>query len=136
MANSESEFVNSYSGSDVDSLQNKLRSISKDDFKNSDRQRPNDNSVSDIDPQEYLFEKKQSLDHFFYSVYEQLSKAPFAMPFYLSLPKFMVRQDTHSDKYFELMRKTLKNITDDEIDLFLYYDTESAISIVKDLTEG
>ena len=42
----------------------------------------------------------------------------------------MVRQDSVQDFYFELMRKTLKNISDDEIDMFLYYDTESAMSIV------
>jgi len=83
-----------------------------------------------------LFEKKQSLDHFFYSVYEKLSQPPFSMQFYLSLPKFMVRQDTLQDQHFEIMRKTLKNIHDDEIDLFLYYDTEAAISIVHDLIEN
>jgi hypothetical protein len=39
----------------------------------------------------------------------------------------MVRLDTNQDFHFELLRKTLKNVTDDEIDLFLYYDTESAL---------
>ena len=47
----------------------------------------------------------------------------------------MVRQDSSEDFYFELMRRTLKNITDDDIDVFLYYDTESALSIVSDLID-
>jgi hypothetical protein len=33
------------------------------------------------------------------------------------------------------MRKTLKNISDDEIELFLYYDTEAALENVNDLIE-
>lgn len=37
------------------------------------------NQSSSIDPQEFLFEKKQSLDHFFYNVYEELGKAPYSM---------------------------------------------------------
>jgi hypothetical protein len=47
----------------------------------------------------------------------------------------MVRQDNSQDFYFELLRKTLRNISDDEIDLFLYYGTEAAISIVADLID-
>jgi hypothetical protein len=92
-------------------------------------------SQSSFDPQEFIFQKKQSLDHFFTTVYEQLSQAPYSLQFYLSLPKFMVRQDNSQDFYFELLRKTLKNISDDEIDLFLYYGTEAAISIVSDLID-
>jgi hypothetical protein len=57
------------------------------------------------------------------------------MQFYLSLPKFLVREDSLQDHHFELMRSTLKNISDDDIDLFLYYDTEAAISIVTDLID-
>jgi len=82
-----------------------------------------------------LFQKRQSLDHFFITVYEKFSQPPYSLQFYLSLPKFMVRQDSVQDFYFELMRKTLKNITDDEIDLLLYYDTENALSIVQDLID-
>ena len=47
----------------------------------------------------------------------------------------MVRLDTNQDFHFELLRKTLKNVTEDEIDLFLYYDTESALQIVNDFIE-
>ena len=47
----------------------------------------------------------------------------------------MVRQDSNQEFHFELLRKTLKNITDDDLDLFLYYDTESALSIVTDLID-
>jgi len=47
----------------------------------------------------------------------------------------MVRQDNSQDFYFELLRKTLRNISDDDIDLFLYYGTEAAISIVADLID-
>lgn len=96
----------------------------------------NQESLESFDPQEFLHEKKQSLDHFFFNVYEQLSKAPYSMMFYLSLTKFVVKQGSLQDQYvFELMRRTLKNISEDEIDLFLYYDTEAAISIVQDLIE-
>jgi hypothetical protein len=93
------------------------------------------NSVSSFDAQEFLFQKRQSLDRFFINVYEKFSVPPYSLQFYLSLPKFMVRQDSVQDFYFELMRKTLKNVTDDEIDLLLYYDTENALSIVQDLIE-
>jgi len=85
-------------------------------------------SDSSFDPQEFLFEKKRSLEHFFISVYEQLSHSPYSMQFYLSLPKYMVRQDSgNQDFLFELLRRTLRNISDDQIDMFLYYDTESAL---------
>jgi hypothetical protein len=33
------------------------------------------------------------------------------------------------------MRKTLKNISEDDIEVFLYYDTEAALSIVTDLID-
>jgi len=40
----------------------------------------------------------------------------------------MVRQDSgNQDFLFELLRRTLRNISDDQIDMFLYYDTESAL---------
>ena len=82
-------------------------------------------SRSSFDPQEFLFEKKRSLEQFFASVYEQLSLAPYSLPFYLSLPKYMVRQDNSNQEFlFELLRRTLRNISDDQIDMFLYYDTE------------
>ena len=100
------------------------------------KERMNAESDSDsFDPQEFLFEKKQSLDHFFFNVYDQFSKPPYSLQFYLSLPKFMVRQDSLEDFYFELMRKTLKNISEDEIEVFLFYDTEAALSIVTDLID-
>ena len=35
----------------------------------------------------------------------------------------------------EIMRRTLKNVTDDDIDMLLYYDTESALQIVNDLID-
>jgi len=58
------------------------------------------------------------------------------MQFYLSLPKYMVRQDSgNQDFLFELLRRTLRNISDDQIDMFLYYDTESALQIVHDLID-
>lgn len=51
------------------------------------------------------------------------------------MPKFIIKQDNMQDFYFELMRKTLKNITDDEIEMLLFYDTEAALSIVSDLID-
>lgn len=112
-----------------------MNAISNSDF-NEESKNLNDLSKSSFDPQEFLFAKKQSLDNFFITVYEQFSLAPYSLQFYLSLPKFMVRQDNNQDFHFQLLRKTLKNITDDEIDLFLYYDTDSALSIVADLIEN
>ena len=53
----------------------------------------------------------------------------------MSLPKFIVREDSNQEFHFELLRRTLKNISDDEIELFLYYDTEAALENVNDLIE-
>mmetsp|Transcript_41325 Transcript_41325/g.62958 ORF Transcript_41325/g.62958 Transcript_41325/m.62958 type:complete len:92 (+) Transcript_41325:1642-1917(+) len=48
----------------------------------------------------------------------------------------MVRQEfTSSDYHFDLLRRTLKHISDDEIDKFLYYDTDAALQIVSDLVD-
>jgi hypothetical protein len=48
----------------------------------------------------------------------------------------MVRLDTNQDFHFELLRRTLKNVSEDQIDLFLYYDTEAALQIVSDFLEN
>ena len=40
----------------------------------------------------------------------------------------MVRDDTGDQKFLlDLMKRTLKNISNDQIDMFIYYDTESAL---------
>ena len=51
----------------------------------------------------------------------------------------MVRHESNGEFQnfqIELMRKTLKNISDDDIDIFLYYDTEAALQIVNDLVDA
>lgn len=48
----------------------------------------------------------------------------------------MVRQDNSNQEFlFELLRRTHRNISDDQIDMFLYYDTDHAMQIANDLLE-
>jgi hypothetical protein len=52
----------------------------------------------------------------------------------------MVKQETinegaSQDYLFDILRRTLRNITEDEIDVFLYYDTETALQFVDDLID-
>mmetsp|Transcript_3440 Transcript_3440/g.5844 ORF Transcript_3440/g.5844 Transcript_3440/m.5844 type:complete len:157 (-) Transcript_3440:12-482(-) len=95
------------------------------------------NSVVSFDPEQFLTQRKQQLNRFFQPVYEQLSQFPYSLHFYLSLPKFMVRQDlVNSDYHFDLLRKTLRNVSDEDLDTLVYYDTEQALQIVNDLVDN
>lgn len=68
------------------------------------------NAVADFDPEEYLFEKKNSLDHFFMKVFEELSIQPYSLHFYLSFSKELIKHaekyDSVMDECLELLRKT------------------------------
>ena len=93
-------------------------------------------SVVSFDAQEFISQKKQALDHLFKLVYEALSLPPYSLQFYLSLPKLMIRQDfPTSDYHFDLLRRTLKQVSEDDIETFLYYDTMAALQIVSDLVD-
>ena len=92
-----------------------------------------------IDPEEYLFEKKNSLDHFFMKVYEELSAQPYALYFYLLFHKELImHQESFSqimEDCLELMRRTLKNIRDQDIEMYLFFNMEIAIQFVNDLID-
>lgn len=70
----DSNMVNSSS----DDLRERMNAISNSDFDENSRNL-NDVSKSSFDPQEFLFEKKQSLDNFFITVYEQFSQTPYSL---------------------------------------------------------
>lgn len=75
--------VDSDAGSDSDDLKSRMDAVSNSDYveqsKPSKRGPGVNDSQSSFDPQEFIFQKKQSLDHFFITVYEQLSQAPYSL---------------------------------------------------------
>lgn len=60
---------NSMNNASSDDLRERMNAISNSDFEDENSKNMNE-SKSSFDPQEFLFEKKQSLDHFFITVYE------------------------------------------------------------------
>jgi len=75
--------------------------------------------------------KKMSIDHFFMKVYEELSRQPYSLHFYLSFSKELIRsaEDLHSqmEECLDIMRKTLKVIRDSDIELFLHFNPDVAV---------
>jgi len=72
-----------------------------------------------------------SIDHFFMKVYEELSRQPYSLHFYLSFSKELIRsaEDLHSqmEECLDIMRKTLKVIRDSDIELFLHFNPDVAV---------
>jgi len=64
----------------------------------------------DDETEEILMNKKMAVDHFFMKVYEELSKPPYSLHFYLSFSKELIKsaEDMHSqmDECLDLLRKT------------------------------
>ena len=81
-------------------------------------------------------ERRAALSHFYERVYESLSAQPYSLYFYLGFSKELIRappQDQESS--LALLRKALKNIKDEEIEVFLHYSPEVAVQIVNDLID-
>jgi hypothetical protein len=88
--------------------------------------------------EDFLFERRETLNNFFSSLYLCLSDAPYATHFYLTYSKDLIRNDKGKAGYeqeLELLRRTLKNIRDEDIEVFLHYNTEVAVQIVNDLID-
>lgn len=86
---------------------------------------------NDEESEELLMNKKLAIGHFFMKVYEQLSKQPYSLHFYLSFSKELIRsaEDLHQqmEECLDLMKKTLKIIRDSDLELFLHYNPEVAV---------
>ena len=50
------------------------------------------------------------------------------------MPKFIIKEQNQAPM-LEVMRKTQKNLSEDQLDVFLYYDTETALQIVHDVVD-
>jgi len=48
----------------------------------------------EFDVDQFLFDKKNSLEHFFQKVYLELSKPPYSMQFYISFTKDLIKNGT------------------------------------------
>lgn len=87
--------------------------------------------------EEFIFEKKNSIEHFFMKVYEELSQQPYSLHFYRVFSKEIIRsaEQEQQDQCIDIMRKTQKIIKDSDIEVFLYQNVDIALDIVNDLIE-
>ena len=88
-----------------------------------------------LDLDQFLFDKRSKLEHFFGKVHEELSsQSIFSLHFFLKFSKHLARReaDEHS---LDLLRRAFKQITKDDIEVFLFYETDLAVQIVTDLLE-
>ena len=73
-------------------------------------------------------------------MYESLSEQPYSMHFFLTFSKEIIRNAGNSSneeetRNLEILRRTLKNIKDEDIEVYLHYQPEVALQIVKDLVD-
>lgn len=99
----------------------------------------NEVGISHDDPEQFLYDKRISIDNFYIKVYEELSQQPYSLHFYLSFSKELIRHaeqltETMED-CLEIMRRTQKAIKDTDIEMFMYYNPDVALQIVNDLVE-
>ena len=81
-----------------------------------------------FDPDQFLFDKKSALDHFFNKVHEELAREKtFAMHFYLSYSKQLAKEGTCDEQSLDILRKCLKKITMEDIEVFLYFEPDIAL---------
>ena len=75
----------------------------------------------------------------FMKVYEELSCQPYSLHFFLQFSKEIIRnQEQYAEamqECMDMMRRGLKAITDDDIELFLYFNSDVAIQMVNDLID-
>lgn len=103
--------------------------------------------VDPADVEDFIYERKTHLSHFFSRLHMSLSEAPYSMHFYLTFSKELIRGDGNNgnghsgngaaafEEEIEVLRKTLRNIKDTDIEVFLHYNTEVAVQIVNDLVD-
>jgi len=90
-----------------------------------------DETFDPSDVEDFLYERRSNLAHFFSRLHLCLSESPFAMHFYLTFSKELIRNDqggkSSYDEELEVLRRTLKNIRDEDIEVFLHQSTEVAV---------
>ena len=69
-------------------------------------------------------------------MHDELASQPaFALHFFLSFGKQLARQGDASEQSLDVLRRALKNISQDDVEVFLFYETEMSLQIVRDLIE-
>eukprot|EP00347_Sterkiella_histriomuscorum_P010472 403376151 len=93
----------------------------------------------DGEAEEYLINKKMSLDHFYMKVYEELTKQPYSLHFYLSFSKELIKsgEEIYQDmnECLEILRKAQKQVRDQDVQVFLHINPDVAVQIVNDLID-
>ena len=76
------------------------------------------------------------MEHFFTKVHDELASQPaFALHFFLSFSKQLAKQGDASEQSLDTLRRALKSISQDDVEVFLFYETERSLQIVRDLIE-
>lgn len=78
---------------------------------------------------------EKPLAHFYERVYEALAKQPYALYFFMGFSKELIRAPQDLEPTLALLRMALKNVKDEEIEVFLHYSPEVAVQIVNDLID-
>jgi hypothetical protein len=90
-----------------------------------------DETFDPSDVEDFLYERRSNLAHFFSRLHLCLSESPFAMHFYLTFSKELIRNDqggkSSYEEELEVLRRTLKNIRDEDIEVFLHHSSEVAV---------
>ena len=91
-----------------------------------------DETFDPSDVEDFLYERRSNLTHFFSRLQLCLSETPFAIHFYLTFSKELIRNDqvggkSSYEEELEVFRRTLKNIRDEDIEVFLHQSTEVAV---------
>lgn len=72
-------------------------------------------------------------------VYEELTKQPYSLHFYLSFSKELMKsgEEVYQDmnECLEILRKAQKNIKDSDVQVFLHINPDVAVQIVNDLVD-
>ena len=72
-------------------------------------------------------------------MHRELTKEPYALYFYLTYSKLMMKGENMDEEALssciELMRRAFKNISEPDLEAFLYHNTDVAVQIVTDLLE-
>jgi hypothetical protein len=85
------------------------------------------------DLEDFLFNRTAAHTHFFEKVYDQLCLQPYSMHFYLVYSKELISKEGGVGKVkesgggLEVLRRCLRNIRDEDIEIFLHYNPEVAV---------
>lgn len=93
--------------------------------------------ASYFDADQFLSEKVSELSHFFNKTYDELAREPtFAPYFYLTFTRQLARDGVCTDQNLDILRRCLKNVSDDDIEMLLFYETDTAMQIVDDMQKS